>query len=145
MFYVELKSKNNNKDMYEVGSLLDCRVKFETSYPKREIPESALTARGRYGDTKSFCFRRASCVKCAGDHPTINCPRREKSKLNVLCEGNYSANYKGCMVYKDLRRNVFPTLQRKVVIWTTITNWTCKYTNQTCPTRKIICFSRKNW
>jgi len=46
MFYVELKAKSNNKDMYEVGSLLDCRVKFETSYSKREIPESALTARG---------------------------------------------------------------------------------------------------
>jgi len=29
MFYLELEPKSNNKDIYEVGSLLDCRVKFE--------------------------------------------------------------------------------------------------------------------
>jgi len=29
MFYIELKQKSNNKDIYEVDSLLDCRVKFE--------------------------------------------------------------------------------------------------------------------
>jgi len=43
--------------------------------------------------------------------------RREKSKdiKCVLCEGNHPANYKGCMVYKDLQRNFLLTLRRKVV------------------------------
>jgi len=36
IFHVELKSKSNNKDIYEVGSFLECRVKFKPSYPKRE-------------------------------------------------------------------------------------------------------------
>jgi len=31
------------------------------------------------------------------------------------CEGSHPANYKNCMVYKDLRKNFFPTLRRKVV------------------------------
>jgi len=39
MLYVELKQKSNNKDIYEVDALLDCRVKFEPSHPKREIPQ----------------------------------------------------------------------------------------------------------
>jgi len=35
MFYVELKPKS--KDIYEVDSFFNCRVKFEPPYPKREI------------------------------------------------------------------------------------------------------------
>jgi len=69
MFYVELKQKSNNKDIYEVYSLLDCRVKFESSYPKHEIPQCINCQ--RYGHMKNFYFRKARCVKCAGNHPTI--------------------------------------------------------------------------
>jgi len=36
MFYVELEPKSNNKDIYEVGSLFDCRVKFEPPYQTRD-------------------------------------------------------------------------------------------------------------
>jgi len=39
IFYVELKPESNNKDIYEVGSLLECRIKFEPSHLKREIPQ----------------------------------------------------------------------------------------------------------
>jgi hypothetical protein len=43
------------------------------------------------------------CVKCAGDHLTNHCHRKERSSdvRGVLCAGNHPANYKGCMVYKD--------------------------------------------
>jgi len=56
MFYLELKPKSNNKDIYKIGSLPDCRVKFEPLYPKCEI--SQYINYQRYGHTKSFCFRR---------------------------------------------------------------------------------------
>jgi len=39
MFYIKLKQKNNNKDIYEVDSLFQCRVKFELSHSKREISQ----------------------------------------------------------------------------------------------------------
>jgi len=39
MFYVELKLENNNKDIYKVRLLLLCKIKFEPSYIKREIPQ----------------------------------------------------------------------------------------------------------
>jgi S-ribosylhomocysteine lyase LuxS involved in autoinducer biosynthesis len=39
-FYVELKAESNNKNIYEVRSLLQCKVKFKPSFiPKCEIPE----------------------------------------------------------------------------------------------------------
>jgi len=115
MFYVELKSKNDNKDIYIIGSLLQYRVKFEPLHSKCEIPQCINCQ--RYDNTKNFCFRKARCVKCTEDHPTINCPRRERSKdvKCILCENNYPANYKGCMVYKDLQKSFFLTLRRKMV------------------------------
>jgi len=33
----------------------------------------------------------------------------------MLCKNNHAANYKNCLVYKDLQRNFFPTLRRKVI------------------------------
>jgi len=40
---------------------------------------------------------------------------KSKDVKCVLCEGNHPSNYKGCMVYKDLQRNFFPTLRRKAI------------------------------
>jgi len=100
MFYVELKAKKNNKDIYETTHVLGYIVKFEPLHLKREIPQCINCQ--RYGHTKGFCNRKARCVKCAEDYPTFNCPRKAKSEnvKCVLCEGNYPANYKGCTVYK---------------------------------------------
>jgi len=50
MFYIELKQKSNNKDIYEIDSLLDCRVKFEPRYSKREILQCINCQ--RYGHMK---------------------------------------------------------------------------------------------
>jgi hypothetical protein len=62
----------------------------------------------RYGHTKNFCHLQPRCVKCAGDHSTGQCPRKERSSdvRCVLCNGNHPVNYKGCAVYKDLQKNL---------------------------------------
>lgn len=110
MFFVELKAKTNNKDIYNVATLLNCRVQFELPRPKREIPQCAKCQ--RYGHTKRFCYRQARCVKCAGEHLTINCSRKNRSD-NVKCGGYHPANYKGCTVHKQLQRNKFPPLRNR--------------------------------
>jgi hypothetical protein len=68
----------------------------------------------RYGHTKNCCHLKPRCVKCAGDHSTSQCPRKERSSdvWFVLCDGNYPANYKGCTVFKDLQKT-YPPLRRK--------------------------------
>lgn len=102
MFYVNLKSKQNNKDVYKIEYLLNIRVLFEPPNRKREIPQCLRCQ--RYGHTKNFCARQPRYVKCAGNHQTSNCQRQGKSQnvKCVLCEGNHPANYKGCQVYKEL-------------------------------------------
>lgn len=39
IFIIELKPNNNNKDIYEIKSLLHCRITFEPPRPKRDIPQ----------------------------------------------------------------------------------------------------------
>ncbi|EFN89295.1 Nucleic-acid-binding protein from transposon X-element, partial [Harpegnathos saltator] len=62
LFFVEIKPGSNNKEIYKIKTLLQCRIQFEAPRPKREIPQ--CTGCQRYGHTKSFCFRKPRCVKC---------------------------------------------------------------------------------
>jgi len=111
MFYVKLcKSKNNSTDIYEVDLFFDCRIKFEPPYFKRQI--QCINCQ-RYGYPKSFCFRKARCVKYARDQLSNQLSTQEEIQGCIKCvlyKSNHPANYKGYMVYKDLQRNFFPAL-----------------------------------
>lgn len=113
LFVVELQPKSNNKDIYNIKNLLHCRIKFEPPRPKRTIPQCSNCL--AYGHTKTYCRRSPRCIKCAGNHASIDCSRKERSE-NVkcaLCDGNHPANYKGCSVYKDLQKQKYPPLRYK--------------------------------
>lgn len=113
MFVVELHQNPNNKEVYNIKNLLHCRVKFEPPRPKRTIPQCANCL--AYGHTKSYCRRNPRCIKCAGDHTSSACVRKERSDdvRCALCDGNHPANYKGCMVYKELQKQKYPPLRNK--------------------------------
>ena len=113
MFYVNLKQNVKNKDIYKIQHLLYTKIIVEPPKKKREIPQCHKCQ--RYGHTQKMCNHTPRCVKCAGSHSTTECLRKEKSQdvKCVLCDGNHPANYKGCMVYKDLQQKTFPTLRRK--------------------------------
>jgi PAX-interacting protein 1 len=115
MFYIELEPKGNNKDIYNVDTLLQCRVKFEPPHQKREVPQCNRCQ--RYGHTKKYCNYNFRCVKCAGDHATNDCPRKEKSAdvKCVLCEGKHPANYRGCIVHKEIQRKKFPVPRSRIL------------------------------
>lgn len=64
---------------------------------------------------QNFCLRQPRCVKCAGNHQTLECSRKVTSQnvKCVLCEGNHPANYKGCQIYKELQKTKYPALRKK--------------------------------
>lgn len=113
MFFVDLKPAPNNKEIFQIEYLQQCKIKFEAPNPTRNIPQ--CTNCQRYGHTKNFCHQKSRCVKCAGLHPTTNCSRKEKSSevRCVLCDGNHPANYKGCAIYKELQQKTYPSLRPK--------------------------------
>jgi hypothetical protein len=65
---------------------------------------------------KTYCYLKPRRVKCASNHPTIQCQRKERSSdvRCVLCGGNHPVNYKGCRVYKDLQKKTYPPLRPKI-------------------------------
>jgi hypothetical protein len=113
MFFVDLKPAPNNKDVFNVECIQQCKIKFEPPKHKRDISQCVNCQ--RYGYTKNYCHLKPWCVKCAGDHLTNQCHRKERSS-DVRCVvygGNPPANCNRCMVYKDLQKKTYPPLRLK--------------------------------
>jgi hypothetical protein len=53
MFFVELQPVPNNKDIFNVEYIQQCKIKFEPSRYKRDIAQCANCQ--RYGHTKNYC------------------------------------------------------------------------------------------
>jgi len=114
MFFVDIKQHANNKNIYEIKNLLHCKINIEPPHKKNTIPQ--CTKCQRYNHTQKFCNHNPRCVKCGGDHLTVNCLKdRSTQPTCALCKGNHTANYKGCQVYKDLQIKRFPP-QREITI-----------------------------
>lgn len=113
MFFVDLKQSNNNKEIYKIKQLLNAVVSFEAPRSNREIPQ--CTRCQKYGHTKNFCHKNPRCVKCTANHHTRDCPRKTKDDevKCVNCNESHPANYRGCIVHKQLQEKMYPKLSQK--------------------------------
>lgn len=101
LFYIDLKQKDNNKEVFNIRNLAYCTVKIEPPKKTRGIPQ--CTNCQQLGHTKSFCHRQNKCVKCAENHHTKQCKKQPGSPPTcALCQQKgHTANYKGCPVYQN--------------------------------------------
>lgn len=114
MFYVDLEPKPNNKDVFKIEFLNNMKIIIEPPHKKKGIIQ--CTRCQLYGHSKSYCTRPYSCVKCGGDHNSTDCNKpRDTPPKCVLCSDHHTANYKGCVVYRDLQnkrnKNTFTNQQ----------------------------------
>lgn len=106
LFYVDLEPSHNNKNIFEIKHLNHTIVTFEPPYIKKEIVQCKRCQ--RFGHTKNFCHRPFRCVKCGENHATISCmKRRDIPAVCVHCNENHPANYRGCKIYKEYKRQVY--------------------------------------
>lgn len=112
MFYVDIKPKENNKEVYNIDKLGNNIIKCEPPHTKRIVPQCIRCQ--SYGHTKTYCRKLAQCVKCAGQHETKNCTRKTRDdKVKCAnCGGDHPANYRGCLVHKQLQQKLYPTLRK---------------------------------
>jgi hypothetical protein len=84
MFFVELKPALNNKDIFNVEYIQQCKIKLELLKHKRDIAKCVNCP--RYGYTKNYCHLKPGCIKCAGDRPLdkLISPKR-KIKCCLMC------------------------------------------------------------
>ena len=103
LFFVDLKP-SDNREIYRIETLNYSKVKFEPPRTMQNIPQCSKCQ--RYGHTQAYCYHSPRCVKCAGNYPTKQCLRTEKSDAVkcVLCEGNHPANYNDVLSTKNCKR-----------------------------------------
>lgn len=112
MFFIDLSPSSNCKDIYNVEYLLNAKIVFEPPYKSNDIVQCKKCQ--RYGHTRSYCSYPFRCVKCNENHDSTTCRKQINTPPNcVLCGGEHPANYKGCTVYKTLKKKAFPPLRNK--------------------------------
>ena len=118
LFFIDLKQKHNNKEIYNISRLMNAIVKFEPPLIKKEIVQCKRCQ--RYGHTQKYCNHTFRCVKCARTHPTDQCSKSPETPAKCIhCQGDHTANYKGCSAYKTLYSNKYPKLRTKEVTYQT--------------------------
>lgn len=102
--FLDLEHTAEAKSIYNINNIYGALMTIEAPNIRNAIPQ--CTRCQLYGHTKNFCRRPYACVKCSGDHPTINCPKPKSTPAKCfLCGLAYTANYKGCQHYQNLIQN----------------------------------------
>jgi hypothetical protein len=65
VFLVELKLALNNKNVFSIEYMQQCKIKFEPPKHERDIAQCANCQ--RYGHTKNYCHLEPRFMKCARD------------------------------------------------------------------------------
>ena len=114
LFFIDIKQKQNNKEIYNINRLMNSIVKFEPPLVKKEIVQCKRCQ--RYGHTQKYCNHNFRCVKCAGSHPTDQCTKSPETPAKCIhCQGEHNANYQGCLAYKTLHNNKYPKPRPKEI------------------------------
>ncbi|KAE9522663.1 hypothetical protein AGLY_016936 [Aphis glycines] len=102
IFFIDLEPAEINKEIFNITSLLNTKIKIEEPYKRRIIIQ--CTNCQAYGHSKSYCAHHPRCVKCAANHSTSTCTKpKDEPPACALCGGNHTANYRGCQVHKNLQ------------------------------------------
>ena len=101
MFLVTFDSSEDINKIFEVKLILNTVVKIEPTKRSKLIPQCKICQ--GYGHTKNYCSRPPRCVKCAGKHNTNQCVMESTAKC-ANCGEKHPANYRGCMVAKELQK-----------------------------------------
>ena len=106
LFFIDIKQKENNKEIYNVNRLMNSIVKTEPPLIKKEIVQCKRCQ--RYSHTQKYCNHNFRCVKCAGNHPTDQCTQSPETPAKCIrYQEEHPANYKGCLAYKTLHNDKY--------------------------------------
>jgi hypothetical protein len=113
--FIDIKPSGNNKDIYNITTLLNTIVQFEAPHAKREIPQCMRCQ--QFGHTKNYCRNNPRCVKCAAQHNTSECPRKtnDDNVKCVNCHEKHPANYRGCIVHKQIQQKMYPRMRERLI------------------------------
>jgi len=111
LHFIDIKPHPTNNEIYHITTLLHTIVTVEAPHVKRAIPQCMRCQ--KYGHTKNYYRNSPKCVKCAEQHLTSECPRKfqDTAVKYANCGDQHPANYRGCMIHKKLRQQLYPKLR----------------------------------
>ena len=108
LFFVDLKRKANNKEIYNVNRLMNSIVKFEPPLVKKEIVQCKRCQ--RYGHTQKYCNHYFPCVKCAGNHPNDQCTKSPETPAKCTVKESILRTTKDA---QPIKRYIISSIQNR--------------------------------
>nr|XP_018905219.1 PREDICTED: nucleic-acid-binding protein from mobile element jockey-like [Bemisia tabaci] len=110
LFFVDFLSNNLVSKVWDVKSIQDFIVSVERPKGRREVIQCKNCL--AFGHARSSCYRDPRCLLCGDFHALSDCPRPEEFNKILLpvyptcvhCGEMHAGNYKGCKVYKQIRK-----------------------------------------
>ena len=95
-------SKEHASLITDLTVLCYCRISVE-KYRNPKGPAQCYHCQ-KFGHTARYCANAPRCVKCGMKHESKTCKKIYEDPTKCSnCEGNHTANYKGCTYYKNVR------------------------------------------
>ncbi|CAG9087526.1 unnamed protein product [Plutella xylostella] len=114
-WFVNLAPHPKNAEIKKLKYIYHTSVKIED--PRRTSTIAQCKRCQQYGHTRNYCMRPYRCVKCAEDHNTTDCPKKDRTTPAkcALCLGDHPANYRGCKVRLEIQKRKMsrPQLKRQ--------------------------------
>lgn len=112
-FFVNLEPHPNNCKAKQIQYIFNTRVVIEDPIKRNMVPQCKRCQ--QYGHTKNNCLRPFRCVKCAENHNTIDCPKKDRNTPAkcALCLGQHPANYRGCRVLLEINNRKNNKIKRR--------------------------------
>lgn len=104
IFHVCFSRDQDIEEIFKIKQILHCKGEILPYHRESDSIPQCLVCQA-WGHTRRYCFRRPYCVRCAGGHLSSECPEGryvEKPKC-INCGEQHSANYRGCIVPKELQ------------------------------------------
>lgn len=112
LFVLTFHNGEDIKKIYEIQYICHLKVKIEALRSNKLIPQCKKCQ--RFGHTQKFCQRAVKCVKCAGNHLTATCTKPTNAPPKCSnCGEPHPANYRGCLVAKELQMRRTNLVQEK--------------------------------
>ena len=92
---VEYKKTPSKPDIFELREILDLKVKIEAPHKKNNTSQCYRCQQFKH--TSAVCHLPPKCLKCAGNHLTMDCLKPVHATPKCAnCGGPHPANFNGC-------------------------------------------------
>ncbi|KAI5729135.1 hypothetical protein M8J77_005311 [Diaphorina citri] len=103
MFVLSFDKSENIDSIYKIREIMRQIVQICPMKGSKLVPQCKRCQ--EYGHTKNHCNKKPRCVKCAQGHLTVQCVKTKEMRPKCAnCGEDHPANYRGCVVAKELQK-----------------------------------------